>query len=222
MTRGGAALAAAALGLSGFALLALAGGRPQADPGQPALLVGVSPAGPARCAEDAPPAPAPAAPRGSAPLEVRAATPAVPVSDDLPQVRDAPREGSEAAHYARFIALGQRHDGSLAAAAGRVLDGQAPSNERVALLRALWDCGPADAAPWFAAALAAPGEGSASEAAVPDFAVRFLAERAPREPDARMILSRYLAAPPAGCDAGRLARAAGALEPLAIASDTEP
>jgi len=140
-----------------------------------------------------------------------AAAPAV-VSDDLPQSPRAHVEGSEAALYERFLELGRRGDGSLSAEAERRLGAAAPApvNERVALLRALWDSGAPDASRWFVSAIDAPDEGARAEAAVPDFAVRFLAERAARDPAAARALADAVAAAPQGCDAARLARAAAA------------
>jgi hypothetical protein len=79
------------------------------------------------------------------------------------------------------------------------------------MLRALWDSGSAAAGHWFESALAAP---ATADPAVPDFAVRFLGDRAAREPAARAILTEHLALPPEGCDAARLARCAAALQPI--------
>ena len=148
----------------------------------------------------------------------------VPVSDEMPQSEPPPREGTEGAYYARYLELVRQRDGSLTAVAERVFDERtpAPANERVALLRALWDGGSADAVAWFSRALTAPGERAESEAPVPDFAARFLAERALREPAARTILAGYVAAAPEDCDPGRLARAAAALDedaPVAPSGD---
>jgi len=215
-------VAAAALGLFAVAVLALAGGRPDVDRASNAELPALArdAAGPAAGGETSSPAVDPPA---SVPLEATAAAlPIVPVSDDLPQSPKAPREGTEAAHYQRYLALGLRRDGSLSPAAERVFAGEAPANERVALLRALWDSGAPDAPRWFTAALTAPGERAASQAAVPDFAVRFLAERV-RQLGARRILTEYLAAAPEDCHAGRLERAAAALdESRTIVPDEEP
>ena len=169
----------------------------------------------------APAAAEPAAPVAAHPLPAPSslAAPAsvspahVPVSDEAPQSEPPPREGTEGAYYARYLALVRQRDASLTEVAGRVFDEQtpAPADERVALLRALWDGGSADAAAWFGRALTASGERAVSDAPVPDFAVRFLAERAARHPAARAVLADYVATAPADCDAGRLARAAAAL-----------
>ena len=151
-------------------------------------------------------------------LRVPAAPPSGAVSDDLPQSRRAPAAGSEAAHYERFLELGRRDAGALSVEAERVFGAAAvsatavPDNERVALLRALWDSGAPDAGRWFRAAILAPSERALPEAHVPDFAVRFLADRAPREPAAAAALANAVAAAPPECDAARLARAAAALE----------
>ena len=150
-----------------------------------------------------------------APSPLVATAPAyVPVSDEMPQSERPPREGTEGAYYARYLALVRQRDASLTEVTGRVFDERTPgpANERVALLRALWDGGSADAAAWFGRALTAPGERAASEAPVPDFAARFLAERAVRQPAARAVLAAYVAAAPEDCDAGRLARATAALD----------
>jgi hypothetical protein len=153
---------------------------------------------------------APAPSRLSAPTAISAVS---TVSDDLPQAEPAPREGTEAAAYARFLELGRQADGSLSAEAARLFaDGSTfPENERIALLRALWDTGAPDAGRWFLCAIATPGERERPEAAVPDFAVGFLARRAAREPAAVAVLSEAVASSPPECDAGRLARAAAAL-----------
>jgi hypothetical protein len=153
---------------------------------------------------------APAPSRLSAPTAISAVS---TVSDDLPQDEPAPREGTEAAAYARFLELGRQADGSLSAEAARLFaDGSTcPENERIALLRALWDTGAPDAGRWFLCAIATPGERERPEAAVPDFAVGFLARRAAHEPAAVAVLSEAVASPPPECDAGRLARAVAAL-----------
>ena len=192
-----------------------------------ALLVGPGGGMPAEPAAAAPAAPRqPSAARaglgtddvavlGVAPAPSRLSAPAAisAVSDDLPQDEPAPREGTEAAAYARFLELGRQADGSLSAEAARLFaDGSTcPENERIALLRALWDTGAPDAGRWFLCAIATPGERERPEAAVPDFAVSFLARRAAREPAAVAVLSEAVASPPPECDAGRLARAAAAL-----------
>jgi len=149
-------------------------------------------------------------------LQAPAAPPSFAVSDDLPQARRAPAEGSEAAHYQRFLELGRRDAARLSAEAERVFGTttSVPDNERVALLRALWETGAPDAGRWFRAAILAPSERALPEAPVPDFAVRFLAKRAPREPAAAAALADAVAAAPPECDAARLARAAAALEEI--------
>ena len=216
--RGAAGVAAAALGLVALAVLARPE-RPRLEDPRLAELATVAPgAAGSSLAEPQGRSPGPSTLAG--PVAMHAGPPdgraPLPVSDDLAQEREPPRADSEAAHYERFLELGRRRDGSLDALAEPVLTGAAPVDERVAMLRALWDSRAEDAAGWFKAALAAPATAAPE---VPDFAVRFLSERAVREPVARTILTEHLAHPPAGCDAARLARAGAALEPAATSQE---
>ena len=203
-----AVLGAVALGL-GLGLLAA--GADDGDGGLPARL----PAG----------APAAGRPAGDVTLVAPGASQLEPaiaslgpssgaVSDDLAQSPRAPREESEAALYLRYLELGRRGDDALVRQAESALASPwpAPARERVALLRALWDSGTPDAGRWFVSAIDSPNECALAEAAVPDFAVRFLAERAARDPAAARALADAVAAAPPECDAARLARAAAALE----------
>ena len=215
------ALAAAAAGVLGAAVFSLAGGGPPAG-GEPGESI-ASPAA-ASMAQVAPGAGAilPAALEWPRPVSLEAAlpgewppggpAPGAAASDDLSQSIAEPRAGTEAAHYERYLALGRSDADGLSAAAERLFAGPAPLNARVAMLRALWDSGSADAATWFLVALDVRGERVGPEAALPDFAVRFLSERAPRESAARQALSDYLAAAGPACDNGRVARAAAAID----------
>ena len=206
-----------ALALGGAALAVLAAPRDEGDragAGAHASPARASPTAAGAVFRPAPePAPASSLATGARVALLEPPTAASgPVSDDLPQESRAPRAGTEAALYEHYLALGRLADGALDVAAERVLGGPSAVDERVAVLRALWDSGSPDRGKWLKAALAETGE---TEPVVSDFAVRFLGDRAAREPEARSILADHVADSPEGCDAARLARAAAALEPTA-------
>ncbi len=97
----------------------------------------------------------------------------------------------DAEFRARFLATAATQDGGIERAAQRILADDRPDWEKVVVLRALSDSGSANACDILATTIEDLPDISGSQGdSVPRCALRFLAERAPKDPAARQALLR--------------------------------
>jgi hypothetical protein len=139
-----------------------------------------------------------------------------PDGDDAPQSgRAPPRPGTERAFYASDLVLATRA-GALAEHARQLFEHGGHDDERVAVLRALWDSATPGAERWFAAALrpAADEVPPPGRLSVGEFALGFLQPRAAREPAALQLLAQLVSDP-----AAPLALRRGAAQTVAANGD---
>jgi hypothetical protein len=144
---------------------------------------------------------------------------ALRADDGALPARDAARPWTEAEHRAHFAAVAAQGAGELEKTARAVLAGHGPDCEKVAVLRALCDAGSPRASEILAAAVVdLPDVSGPQGESVSRCALRFLAERAGRDAEAREALmrlawsSRTLATGP---------RASAAATMAALATGTE-
>jgi len=115
--------------------------------------------------------------------------------DDGSEPRDADRAraGTERRYRTDFEALAHRDPAGFRARANAVLAGDGPANEKVALLRAAYTSGCADATSLFARAVATlPPEAGVAGESVPATALAWLRRRAVTEPAARAVLEEVV------------------------------
>jgi hypothetical protein len=121
-----------------------------------------------------------------------------------------PGEASESAFYERFRSAAARGTGELEASAEEILRGAGPDAEKVALLRALGDCGSERAADFYLLALRElPDVSDPQGESVASTALLLLDRRAARDAQAREILRRAAFEPPLPPPRSRARAAAG-------------
>ncbi|HVS12274.1 MAG TPA: hypothetical protein VMS76_20605 [Planctomycetota bacterium] len=190
-----------ALGLASFLGMAwLLEGRAPGEAAAPRAAVDAMPRAPADATPSAEDLGRPVAtPQGARTAQDSPAAPEPPqilASRDGDPLRDPIARAGEREHYGRFARMAAGDPSVLEDQASRVLFGAGPDSEKVALLRALADCGSTETGAWLETAVRRlPDEPSAAAESVPAFALQRLAGRAAADPLARASLERIAFGP---------------------------